>query len=86
MAGVVTEHDFVAKSLLEHEQPLLSMSQARESADSSMKYPVLLLSRDDIMKAGLEMDEIIRIVESTFRAHGEGKVIMPAKSVLPFDS
>ncbi|MGA2783704.1 MAG: ornithine cyclodeaminase family protein [Candidatus Bathyarchaeia archaeon] len=85
MARIVAEHDFVSKSLLEHEQPLLPMSQARESADSSMKYPVLLLSRDDIMKAGLEMDEIIRIVESTFRAHGEGKVIMPAKSVLPFD-
>jgi alanine dehydrogenase len=61
------------------------MLQSNEGPSSIMKYPVLLLSRDDISETGLEMDEIIRIVEGIFRAHGEGKVIMPAKSVLPFD-
>jgi alanine dehydrogenase len=51
----------------------------------SQQYPVLLLSRDDIVQTGLSMDEIIRIVGGVFRAHGEGTVIMPAKTVLPFE-
>lgn len=43
-----------------------------------MDHQTLLLSREDI-KACFQMPKCLEIVEQVFRAHGEGKVVMPAK-------
>ena len=42
---------------------------------------VKLISKEQIQKV-LTMDEAIAFVEETYRAHGEGKVLMPAKITL----
>lgn len=42
---------------------------------------VKLISKEQIQKV-LTMDEAIAFVEATYRAHGEGKVLMPAKITL----
>ena len=43
-----------------------------------MTTTTLLLSASDLEKC-LDMSETVTIVEEVFRAHGEGKVVMPAK-------
>jgi len=43
-----------------------------------MHHQTLLLSKEDIQKC-LDMPRCLEIIEHVFRAHGEGKVIMPAK-------
>jgi alanine dehydrogenase len=43
-----------------------------------MNYQTLLLSKTDIQKC-LNMSKCLDIVEQVFRAHGKGKVVMPAK-------
>jgi len=43
-----------------------------------MNHKTLLLSREDIQRC-LDMRACLGIVEQVFRAHGEGKVVMPAK-------
>lgn len=43
-----------------------------------MNHKTLVLSREDV-KACLHMPKCLEIVEQVFRAHGEGKVVMPAK-------
>ncbi len=45
---------------------------------------IMYLSRSDLTGLGLSMKETLEIVESVFRAHGEGKVVMPAKITLHF--
>lgn len=45
---------------------------------------IAYLSRSDLTGLGLSMKEALEIVESVFRAHGEGKVVMPAKITLHF--
>ena len=43
-----------------------------------MNYQTLLLTKKDIKKC-LDMSKCLDIVEQVFKAHGEGKVVMPAK-------
>jgi len=43
-----------------------------------MNHKTLLLSRQDV-KSCLDMSKCLEIIEQVFRAHGEGKVVMPAK-------
>jgi ornithine cyclodeaminase/alanine dehydrogenase len=43
-----------------------------------MPHETLLLSKKDVQRC-LDMPQCLEIVEQVFRAHGEGKVIMPAK-------
>jgi len=50
-----------------------------------MKSGALLLSRTDIEQC-LDMAHTVAIVEEIFRAHGEGKVVMPAKIKLDMSS
>ncbi len=45
---------------------------------------VTYLSRSDLIGLGLSMKETLEIVDSVFRAHGEGDVVMPAKITLHF--
>ena len=47
---------------------------------------ILYLSRSDLVDLDLSMKETLKIVESVFRAHGEGNVVMPAKITLHFAS
>lgn len=47
---------------------------------------VVYLSRSDLIDLGLSMKEVLRIIESVFRAHGEGEVVMPPKITLRFAS
>lgn len=47
---------------------------------AQMKPEILLLKQEDEIKAGLlDMKEILKAVEHTYKMMGEGKVIMPAK-------
>jgi ornithine cyclodeaminase/alanine dehydrogenase len=45
----------------------------------------LLLSRSDV-KQCIDMAEVVTIVDAVFKAHGEGKVVMPAKITLDMSS
>ena len=50
-----------------------------------MSTEALLLSRGDIARC-LDMAQTVAIVEDVFRAHGEGKVVMPTKIKLDMSS
>ena len=49
------------------------------------KVDFLYLSREDVKAVGIGTEEIITLVEGAFRSHGEGKVILPPKTVISFD-
>ena len=49
------------------------------------KTDTLLLSRTDVEQC-IEMAQVVAIVENVFKAHGEGKVVMPAKLTLDMAS
>ncbi len=50
-----------------------------------MSKSTLLLSEQDVANC-IEMNEVVEIVQQTFRAHGEGQVVMPAKITLDIRS
>jgi ornithine cyclodeaminase len=51
--------------------------------NSSLEF--LYLTQEDVKKTGLTMKQMIDVVEETFKLHGEGKTILPAKTVLDLD-
>jgi alanine dehydrogenase len=50
-----------------------------------MSTESILLSRSDVRQC-IDMAEVVAIVDAVFKAHGEGKVVMPAKITLDMSS
>ena len=51
----------------------------------AIKTDTLLLSRTDVERC-IDMAQVVAIVEGVFKAHGEGKVVMPSKITLNMSS